>query len=248
MYKNQPLVMLPTNKAEGALIINGKMQNYRADSLYTQEYLKSCNAKSYHLYILSDDEIKADDWVLINNLHIRKCEQLEPSKPELIVVSTNNGILRNHCKKIIATTNTSIKVKSNKNLLKEYITIDENLNGVSLPQIPTSFIQYFIEHYNKGNIITKVNVEYEADMSNTPYTSNKHNNALKALKESANVGCKLKINSDNTINIKIIKDSYTHTLKELNNILTKYAAYINNDADIDESEILTVDKWIEQNL
>lgn len=51
----------------------------------------------------------------------------------------------------------------------------EFIQSLSTQQLPKEFIP-----------------EYEADISNSPYTSNKYNKALKALKESSKIGCKLK--------------------------------------------------------
>lgn len=61
MWKEHELVMIPTDKAESALIFykypDVKHLKYVKQYL-TQEYLKVVNAISYHLYILSNDEIK----------------------------------------------------------------------------------------------------------------------------------------------------------------------------------------------
>lgn len=226
MYKPHDIIILDTYKS--SIIVKNTMSiHIQSESkLYLRQEPESINPKSkstvnQHLYILSDDEIHAHDWYIwLNNNQICQAEGM--------IMTLNNHIKNGHIKKIIATTDTELRDKITKPQFHEF--------GNSITQIPTSFIKYFIEQYNKRNIITKVNVEYG-------YTINKSMGHFHQYREYF-----LKINSDNTINIKTTKDGYTHTLKELSNILTKYAAYINNDADIDESEILTVDKWLEQNL
>ena len=57
------LVMLPSNKTENCLYASyNNILNYYSGYL-TQDYLKNVLlAKSYHLYILSNDEIKEGDW------------------------------------------------------------------------------------------------------------------------------------------------------------------------------------------
>lgn len=73
-----------------------------------------------------------------------------------------------------------------------------------LPQLPESFIQYFVEQYNKGNVITKVMIECEwfMDRNGTkPYHVEDSGECVNEVR--------LKANSDNTINWKPIKDSWT---------------------------------------
>lgn len=88
-----------------------------------------------HLYILSDEEIKEGDWFLMNGCIERQCKFIE----NYLIVDTTEG--RHHysvCKKIITST-------------------DKSLN---LPEPSTSFIQKYIEEYNKGNKIEDIMVEY----------------------------------------------------------------------------------------
>ena len=237
MYKKHDLVMLATNQKESLIYCNSLLNKLS----YSE--LSPANCSHYHLYILSDDEIKEGDWFIHpdSSCFDKECKEVSTGGYEIKQVSKVDKHFVYHevmaisksrnIKKIIATTNTSIKVKSNKNLLKEYITIDENLNGVSLPQIPISFIQYFIEKYNKGNVITKVNVEYVI------WTQD-----IKTNKFS------LFINPFNCINIKTVKDSYSRD--EVIAFAKAYAEAVwnirhdNGSAFFDTLER----KWIEQNL
>lgn len=124
-------------------------------------------------------------------------------------------------KKIIATTDKSLK--------QEIFGLGETAM-CSLPQIPQSFIEHFVKEYNKGNVITDVMVEYEnIDMDFDPTEQN---------------GIKwqtiLKINSDNTIDISMPKDSWSR--EEVVELLYKHTEYmLSGKKD-------TLDKWIEENL
>ena len=150
--------------------------------------------ESQHLFILSDEEITHNDWVLLPNNEIHK---MSPTDMIHYLASQSKAT-----KKIIATTDTSL----------------------GLPQPSQRFIEKYIEEYNKGNVISEVDVEYEVDysikcdetLSDCQRYSNKKvdcSNCIKAI-------FKLKVNSDNTINIKSAKDSWT--LEELHDLLAKH--------------------------
>lgn len=124
-----------------------------------------------------------------------------------------------NCKKIIATT-------------------DESLN---LPQPSQSFLQKYVKEYNKGNIITKVMVEYEMmyrDMTG------EH----KALMLTGTEYSKLKINSiDNTITIRPIKTSWTR--EEVIEFAKKYAKMVQEKPiQMNAYKPIHNMKWIEENL
>jgi hypothetical protein len=221
IYKKHPIVILSTKNGDNAIISNnGKLGNYRKDYLYTQEYLNSTNSSSHHLYILSEDKIKEGDWVLsllTNNI-------IRVEKDNINNLSTH----KIYFKKIIATTNSLLTI-SKDSIGKSFISSIDNQNKL-LPQIPESFIKYFIEQYNKGNIITDVNVEYiepRGCFEGDYYQGNGKFN--------------LKVTSNNTITIKPIKERWSR--EEVIELIKKF--------DIEErcgNGIFDIDKWIEQNL
>lgn len=141
----------------------------------------------YHLYITTDDEIKDGDWFYLQDADvIAQYTTVKPVK---------------EAKKIIACTDDSLRIGE----LKEGGRIEH------LPQPSQSFIEYFIEEYNKANIITDVMVEY---FTNIPVISDKEyeqveNGTLSYKDTNPYTIDILKINSENnTINIKpIISDS-----------------------------------------
>lgn len=120
------------------------------------------------LYILSDDKIE-------------ECEYYcSPAG----IISKHNGTekLPDNWKKIISTTDKSLKIKSEQS--------GENAWFNPLPQIQQQFIELFITEYNKDNIITEVEVEYEEYLD----TTHSDHGAYKT---------KILINKDNTINISL---------------------------------------------
>jgi hypothetical protein len=105
-----------------------------------------------------------------------------------------------------------------------------------LPQPSDSFIKYFIVEYNKGNVITDVMVEYEeAEEYDKVYG---HENKFP----------RLLINSDNTINIKLIKDSWNR--EEVIELMAKAfytdcRVWKNKYQDWEEVDF---DEWMEKNF
>lgn len=123
--------------------------------------------------------------------------------------------LKRRCKKIIVTT-------------------DESLG---LPQPSQSFIEKYVEEYNKGNIITEVLVEYvhlckkcKMSMRDFGCIADCGKDYIKILKTHP---------KDNTITIKKVKDSWNR--EELITIVKK-AVNDNNGS------FKVIDKWIEENL
>lgn len=215
MYKKHSLILLPTNEKSNIWLRNNKLKY-------------NCSASSkinpQHLYILSDDKIKENDWFI--NLYSNNIFQNKNGYGvRLSDKYANYALDLETCKKIIATTNTSLKIEFK----------DGRMNGVQtkrLPQIPFLFVQHYIEQYNLGNVITEVEVEYEI----WNVFSGDHNNTPQEIS--------LKLNLNNTINIKPLKDSWTR--EEVRLLICKYAEengkgwlYIDN---------MTTDKWIKENL
>lgn len=96
--------------------------------------------------------------------------------------------------------------------------------SIDLPEIPQSFINQYIESYNKGNVITEVMVEYEQFFDICPEI------------DDVRANYKAKINPDNVINISTIKDSWNREeVIEIIKIINSHSKE-------------SVNKWIEQNL
>jgi len=160
-----------------------------------------------HLYFLSDDEIKEDDWYLFND----SIHQLRRGD----IASTN-------CKKIIATTDTSLSSITHSTYPSGNTTGVRTL--VELPQPSISFIEKYIKEYNNNIPITDVLVEYWAHTEEYP---------------------QLKVNSkDNTITIKKVKDSWSREEVELHCRIAFYAGMANTPMTGEK----ILNEWIESNL
>ena len=89
---------------------------------------------------------------------------------------------------------------------------------MNIPRLSKEFIKAFVKAYNDGKQITNVEVEYEV-LVRTDAPFNRH----RILNENTKI--KLKINPDNTINIKPIKDSWNRS--EVVELLIKAMIYAN---------------------
>lgn len=123
----------------------------------------------------------------------------------------------------------------NKDTLKKIIaTADMSLG---LPLIPQQFINVFIEQYNKGTVIKEVEVEYRR------WTEFSGNHSITPTIDI------LMVNSDNTINIKQAKDSWSR--KEVIELLHKYESdmtYFGRDSYYKGCFPKVTDDWANENL
>jgi len=146
-YQECDIVILSTDKAEDCLVLSANRLCF-FHGYFTQEYLKSQDKKSYHLYILSDEKPKVGDWSInLNSRHAHKELCRIDNEIELERYVNKVG---NNCKKIIATTDSSLWLHDDTVPYPKTKT---------LPQIPHQFIEHFIVEYNKSNVIDKVLVE-----------------------------------------------------------------------------------------
>lgn len=133
-------------------------------------------------------------------------------------------------RKIIATTDTSLEI------------VSKGINPVyeKLPQPSQQFIEKYIDSYNKGEIITDVLVEYE-EMAGEELGVDP---AYYPLEERL----KLKINpKDNTINIKITKESWNR--EEVRQLLIDCCGEVScEDGTFLGKEPADLYEWIKQNL
>jgi hypothetical protein len=184
MYKKCICLLLPTNKKASLMLFKGvhpyELNYYReiTDATIVKEF-----TENQHLYIISDEEIKAGDWYvcLLNKL--------------VFPASKRHGQLLTD-RKVLASTDSSLRVYTN-----PIINGTRSFKG-GIPSISQSFIDKYINFYNQGNIITEVLVEYERDVEP------KGSGSMWSEDEDF-VMEYLKLNLDNTININSIKDSWT---------------------------------------
>jgi hypothetical protein len=228
------VIMLPTEKATNALkgYLDGSfLFNYQKE--YTTIDAEKGFTGYYHLYILSDDKPKVDDWCInLNSPHKHKELCRIDNQIELEQHVNRTG---NNCKKIIATTDQTLEMK--RDIIGGFET------GIAFSQPSDSFVKKFIEVYNSNNPITEVMVEYvdngEEDWFGDDYTG----------EPFWNEKLELKVNpKDNTLAITKIKDSWSK--EEVSQLLANFLThcwnvnYQFNGLAHDE----VAKKWIEENL
>jgi len=207
MKKSAQVVMLPTNE-KANLLLTGRNDLYYSSKL-SDFLLKEDIDTFQHLYILSDEEIKEGDYhVAIRIVKTNGDKAIAFTDQEQLDAIAEIG----GAKKIIATTDNTVKFP------------ERFPSFVTLPQIPQSFIEKFVEEYNKGNVITEVMVEYK---SIGAYANPKYDSDYQ-----------LKINPDNTIDISMPKDSWSR--EEVTTLL--YSLNRDKEGNFDCT------KWIEENL
>jgi len=212
-FNKAQVIMLPTDK-ETNIVLNPTSKKLLLTKDWGHHDHSNKPIKNFidigfipqHLYIISDDEIKEGDCVISTYDNWKNISSLKPQigkilkiTKDYILIDSFNGDKDNkwdhgHCKKIIATTDNSLKIFGGKGDICDLY--------YNLPQPSQQFINLFIEFYNKGEVITDILVGYE-------YFSNKGNiygNPMMMSVEQSKL--KLKINPDNTITIKPTKDSW----------------------------------------
>ena len=232
MWKNSHVVMLPTNQAQNEDNNTIYLNNFSKELILGWRNARSTNQTVQHLYITSDEEIKEDDWVILN---YRIGKSIDKALPACLKNAFHNADFWNAENKtqnlgnkpIIATTDTSLRRMGDDGI------VDIAL-GLEISYIPESFIKYFIEEYNKGNVITKVMVEYNYELSND---EDEQGNLIPDIY--------LKLNSDNTINIKPIKNSWNRE-EHIANIKAFAKEFVANTDTAYKQAV--IDKWIENNL
>ena len=200
-FKNAQIIMLPTENESRIHMLNEGVL-YQSVGAFIQA--DKINYQSQHLYIISEDEIKEGDW------YIREFDNT------ICKANINSDHKQYDCKKIIATTDTSLQLDC-----PFYGMNEDNI----FPQPSQEWIEYYINEYNKGKVITDVLVELKS--SNLHFFSGD-----------------LRVTPDNTISIKSAKDSWNR--EEVKILLQKILL----DKPKLEGLMMTCweNEWIEQNL
>ena len=217
MWLKRNIVMLPT-EGKANIIGNGKQLTYSHGCIASE--LEIVKLIGYHLHIITDEEIKEGDWFLAD---IRTRIDENNGKPiwelKLCTSIFNSWIGADNME------NEGYNPSWSKKIIA---TTDTSLG---LPHLSQQFIEKWINNYNKGNIITEIMVEYLLILE--------PGNTLNDRKYDELI---LKVNSNNTINTKLIKESWTR--KEVVEFTTKLRWFINEE----KRTIFEINKWIEENL
>jgi hypothetical protein len=223
MYKKCKIVMLPTNK-KSKLVLSFKEKSFnqlvepKLSLIQEEANYQFSNIQSQHLYIISDEEIKEGDW----RLDIRDGNVYKSNKADSELYDNTFR------KKIIATTDFTLEI--------DHPFDDKGDLDFPLPGFSQSCIEYFVKQYNKGNIITEVDVKYG-------YTINKSEGPFNRSREYF-----LKIDDDNNIIIKPIKESWDKD--EVYNMANKVREYLKDGwkNDTINRVFYDFDRWFEENL
>ncbi len=235
--------MLPTNEKaiDGILYLYRAYNELRIAKGITKEAIN--NPKNIgktinkHLYFLSDKEIKEGDFVLVGYRIVQAVLNCGT-----IGYNSFDGVaflyFRGH-KKIIATSDKSLK----------------------LPQPSQSFIEAYVKAYNEGKPIEWVDVECELDLQIMENLAIKYVDKLPYddfKNEVNNTAWKLKVDKNNTITIRKIKDSWSRD--DIDILINKlfptwaedYLIYLiesnKNQQDYSFAQYLKDNKWIEENI
>ena len=240
MNKKCKVFMFPTSET-----VTRILYSKNTNTLEYNPFLKTNSSDKYqHLYITSDEEIKEGDWYIHFNTYTKESSLFKAddkfnggNNPNII--DKRDFVYEYWNNKIIATTNTSLGWYNIGNgdpglLIGNSFKGNGMIVKPLLPQPSQEFIRQYIEEYNKGRVIFDVDVEYDLwDKFTDVNDPNNHTTTTKK---------ELKINPDNTINIKSIKDSWSREeVKQLCKLAFKYHC--------DNSRTTSLpDKWIEENL
>ena len=219
--KKAKVIMLLTN--EPSKIGNLATYQKRSLSKVIKEGVnpKDSTVQFWNLYIISDEEMKKGDYVYVacSEVNVYEIRQITEYYNGQFLFDDKSQIDMDYCKKIIATTDTSLLIDTYINqgdtvkgdlIIKRGSDYTTGLKGrINLPQPSKQFIQKFVEEYNKGNVITDVLVEYEEIIYN-PEKEREYQSNDRIYIEDCDKQTRLKINyNDNTITIKKIKDIWS---------------------------------------
>lgn len=145
------VVMLETSGIDrnNGVVFKDTLENLKLTRNHYSPDIEFSDCQYYHIYILSDDEIKAGDWYF--NKLTNEVYQANKSR---VAETLNLG----NCKLIIATTDSSLEV------------VSKGINPVyeKLPRPSEEFIEDFIIRFNNWNQIEKVKVDYHDNSDYNP--------------------------------------------------------------------------------
>lgn len=163
-YQECEVVMIATN-TKTVIQLD---KDYNLLSIIPLQIRNSQDYQGQHLYILSNEEIKEGDWGHYRN--------------RIFQITKGDNELFHLAKKIIVTTDESL------GNMVSYLKIGKAMKGnwKALSQPSESFIKKYIEEYNKGNVITKVLVHLNNQITikkvkNTWTTEDLTGNGIKSL-------------------------------------------------------------------
>ena len=259
--KKCKVLLLPTNekavntKEYQLLLSNSLFWTSKIDiKRYTGGWFflnNSSNPNSYAITVPNVENFKHQHLYIISDDEIKGGDWFYNIHSKIVGRAAFDFGKDDLAKKIIATTDTSLNETDRFNG-----KLWENL----LPIPSQQFIEKYIEEYNKGQQITECLVEYE-EIYPEHFTYNPNENVIN----------RLKVDKNNTITIKKVKNSYTQeevdrmldeqASKTTAEMLEKFKGYKSRDEVIENLktmhinlygagiyELEQVDNWIKENL
>jgi hypothetical protein len=148
--------------------------------------------KPQHLYVLSNDELKKDDWIIWRrNKDELLLRQVIQNRNELGIKLEGDAIYdisKPFMKKVIASTDESL----NESIEMAGRKAKEAFNKI-LPEPSDEFIKKYVESYNSGIPITNILVEYELGFNGVHLSKDGIKNI--------NTPAKIKVDKNDKINI-----------------------------------------------
>lgn len=184
-----------------------------------------------HLYVIIKEYVKKGDWFIWKNNNA-----INQAKTDLDIINTH--IEKGDVKKIIATTDTSLKIPYNNGDMNDLII---------MPQPSEEFLQRYVESFKK-ELIVDILVEYDNLGKNCNCNGSIHDGC-----EYLEDKIELKINTkNNTIITKRLKNNYTRSEHILNlmNCVSELAAQFGHTPTASEMKKWNdaTNKWAHDNL
>lgn len=224
-YKEAKVIMLPTDNTKEGMLFKGN------DGKITQEFRRYPSGM-YHLYIITSEEIKEDDYSYntFNN------------KVQKVTSENKLWTTANNCLKIIATTDSSLTVEGMVSIYQRKGLTNHYPTSKSLPRPSSDFIKKFCE---LNGDIKDVLVEYETIdvIGKHPGENWEYHDGEAALV----IYKRLKVAPDNTISIIKKSEPKLYTQEEVKSLMLKSAwTFIgfNDEANTEED----IKDWIDQQI
>jgi hypothetical protein len=206
MFKKYKVVLLQTDEVSDIFLKHNGQLEF--NTLHPIHDIMSLGWKYQNIHILSDDKIKENTNTFSEGLNG------DWYFNSIYKAIARCGDITLYDFKIVATTDLSL----------------------GLPKLSQSFIDKYIEEYNKGNIFVEIMIESDFTLGN----EEDENQNLIPVEE-------LKTNSDNTINTKEVKESYNR--EEILQIVYQFASTYAHHHTMEElQKFTTTAKWINDNL
>lgn len=238
IIKQEQWVMLPIENYSDIVHSTSKYGGLFLSRHYSP--MKDMGDSYQHLYLTSDEEIKEGDWVIYQTAS--KSWRMYGKCNKEKVQSANKDV---DYYKIIATTDKSLKIDTN---LEDRVDV---LYDNKLPQIPESFIKYYVEKQGKvGDVELEYNDRYLGyACGNTILTVGEHSQEIEGTAKDTRV-FSLNLTDNNEIIIDIPKEEEKmYSRDEVEELIRRSCSdMMLYSLDNFSGKRLIMNEWIKENL